>query len=136
MSSSLISWYRMLLTVIFGKIMRDGGRERARSAASTRRFIKCLVTESRATFFDTTTAYPFDSFGEMALKLGEENRRPIEDVPENVARGSRSRCGNTKNQTVRRARPIRRRFCTILRPELVFVRVRNPCVVALLRFFG
>jgi hypothetical protein len=34
------------------------------------------------------------------------------------------------------ARPTRRRACTILRPEAVFARARNPWVVARFFFFG
>ncbi len=127
----------MLLTDDFGKIISAGGRgESVRRAISTLRFIRCLVTDSRAAFFDTITAYPFDSLGKMTLKFGEETLRPPERAVGNAARESRSRRGNTKVYAARRVRPIRRRFCTIFRPELVFVRARNPCVVALLRFLG
>lgn len=70
------------------------------------------------------------------VRWGEENRRPVLRAGGNNARGNRFLLGNTNNQTVRRVRPLRRRFCTILRPELVFVRERNPCVLARLLFFG
>ena len=71
--------------------MSEGGRGegRARSAASTRRFMRCLVTERRATFLDTTTAYPFASLGRVAVKCADEIRRPVERAGEKTARGSR-----------------------------------------------
>ncbi len=86
----------MLLTEDFGKTMSDAGRGRVRSAASTRRLIRCLVTERRAVFFDTMTAYPFDSFGKMMLRFEDENLRPVESAVGKTARESRSRRGNTK----------------------------------------
>lgn len=87
----------MWLTDDFGKIIRDGGREgSARRAASVRRLILCLVTESRATFFGTITAYPCVSFGRTTLKCKDETRRPEESAAGNIVRGSRSRRGNTE----------------------------------------
>ncbi len=41
-----------------------------------------------------------------------------------------------KSYAARNVRPLRRRFCTIFRPELVFFRERNPCVLARLFLFG
>lgn len=87
-----------------GNSIRVCGRGRVLRAWSTRRFIRCLVTESWATFFDTTTAYPcfpldtILSFAaeRTAVKCAEENRRPLESVVGNIARESRSLRGNTR----------------------------------------
>ena len=67
-----------------------------RSASSTRRFIRCRVIESRATFFDTTTAYPLPSFEARAVKFADENLLPPESSMGNAARASRSLRGNTE----------------------------------------
>ncbi len=48
-----------------------------RRASSTRRFIRCLVTESLATFLDTITAYPTVFFVIIALKFAEDTLRPL-----------------------------------------------------------
>lgn len=85
----------MPLMDAFGKMISDGGRGRVRSAANTRRLIRCRVTARRAVFFDTITAYPFDSFGETMLRFGDENLRPVESAVGKAARESRSRRGNT-----------------------------------------
>ncbi len=86
----------MELTGDFGKRMRDRGRGRVRRASSTRRFMRCRVTESRATFFDTTTAYPRPSFEARAVKFADENLLPSESSVGNASRASRSLRGNTK----------------------------------------
>lgn len=71
------------------------GAESCLKAPSTRRFMRCLVTERRAVFFDTTTAYPVVFFGIIALKFGDEMRLPAFKADENSVRGSRFRRGNT-----------------------------------------
>lgn len=75
--------------------MRAGGSGKVRSAARTRRLIWWRVTERRATFFDTTTAYPRTPAGITTEKWGEESRRPALRAEENIARGRRSRRENT-----------------------------------------
>ena len=67
-----------------------------RSAASTRRLIWCRVTESRATFLGTMTAYPLVSFDKIAEKWGEETRLPAERTLGNTVRESRYVRGNTE----------------------------------------
>lgn len=79
-----------------GYTTREGGSGSARRALRTRRFTLCRVTERRATFFDTMTAYPWAFLGNTALKLGDERRRPVERAVGNSPRGSRCRRGNTK----------------------------------------
>ena len=74
--------------------MEEGGRGIVRSAASTRRFIRCLVTERRAIFFGMTTAYPFPALGRTTEKCVEERRRPLRAAG-NRARGNLSRRGST-----------------------------------------
>jgi hypothetical protein len=66
-----------------------------RRAPSTRRFMRWRVLERRAAFFDTTTAYPIAFSGTTATKFGDESRRPAASAVGNVARGIRSRRGNT-----------------------------------------
>src|SRR3989344_9612218 len=112
-----------------GKSMRFVGRGSVLSAWSMRRFMRCLVTERRATFFDTTTVYPYVPFGRTwsfivertAVKCSEENRRPCLRRAGNFERGRRSRRENTIDQAERRERPARRRAPIILRPALVFI---------------
>jgi hypothetical protein len=65
--------------------------------------MRCLVTESRATFFDTTTAYPFPSSGRITEKCADEKRRPLLSAEGNNARGSLSRRGNTGSDGEARA---------------------------------
>ena len=72
----------------------------------------------------------------MMEKCADDTRRPCLRAEGSSTRESLSRRGNTANQTVRRERPARRRLFTILRPELVFARAKNPWVVALFFFFG
>jgi len=66
-----------------------------RRASSTRRFIRCRVTERRATFLGTTTAYPLALFENTAEKCMEEKRRP-ERILGNNARERRFLIGNTE----------------------------------------
>lgn len=77
--------------------MRPGGRGwgSARSAASIWRFILCRVTDRRAVFLETTTAYPRTPWGMRTEICREERRRPFLRAAGNSARGSRSRRGNT-----------------------------------------
>lgn len=113
-----------------------GGGSRLR-VSSTRRFMRCLVVERRATFLDTMTAYPLIFFGRIAVKFGDETRRPLLRADGNATRGSRFLRGNTRfYYGVRRVLPIRRRPRMILRPEDVLFLERNPCAFARLRFFG
>ncbi len=58
--------------------------------------MRCRVTESRATFFDTTTAYPFPSLEASAVKFADENLFPPESSAGNASRASRSLRGNTE----------------------------------------
>ena len=113
--------------------IEDGSRL---SASRTRRFIRCLVTESLAVFLDTMTAYPAVFLEIVALKFAEDTLLPLFRADGKSERESRFRRGNTFYYAVKRLRPIRRRFCTIFRPDAVLLRERNPCVLALLRFFG
>lgn len=79
-----------------GKIMTAGGRDMVRSAPSIRRFMRCRATERRATFFDTTTAYPFVVSGKTAVRWGEEYRLPNSDTGGKITRESLCCRGNTK----------------------------------------
>lgn len=81
----------MSFTEDVGKIINAGGSGVVRRASSTRRFMRCLVTERRATFLDTTTAYPFAPLGRMMVKCADEIRRPVGEARERAARESRSR---------------------------------------------
>jgi len=106
------------------------------SAAKIRRLTWCLVVERRATFFETTTAYPVIDSGETARKCLEETLRLLVGRVGKEVRAIRSRRGNTFGYAERRVRPARRRPRTILRPALVLERTRNPCALARLRFLG
>ena len=77
--------------------MSAGGSENGivRRAPSTRRFMRWRVLERRDVFFGTITAYPLVFSGTMAEKFGDESRRPAASAAGNVARGIRSRRGNT-----------------------------------------
>ena len=86
-----------------GNNMRLWGRGSVLSACSMRRLMRCLVTERRATFLDTTTAYPRVLLGSTwsctvertAVKCAEEKRRPCFNMAGNAARGRRSRREST-----------------------------------------
>lgn len=75
--------------------MSDGGSGSVRSAASTRRLIRCRVTERRATFLDTTTAYPRVAPEETTEKFVDASRRPDVSAAVKVERESRSARENT-----------------------------------------
>lgn len=75
--------------------MREGGSGSFPRASSTFRFILCLVTESLAVFFDTTTAYPSAFFEITAEKFADEMRRPDLVARINSERFSRLWRGNT-----------------------------------------
>lgn len=66
-----------------------------RSAASTRRLIRCRALDKRAVFFDTMTAYPLASLGRTAVKCADESLLPLESAAGNKARGNLFRRGNT-----------------------------------------
>lgn len=57
--------------------------------------MRCLVTERRAVFLDTITAYPFESFGRTTVKFVDETRRPLFRADGKSARDRRFRRGNT-----------------------------------------
>lgn len=94
-NSDRMSPYSISATDDFGKTMSDCGRWSVLRAARTRRFIRCLVTESRATFLDTTTAYPSAFFGRITLKCADETRRPFSRAEGNSERASLFCRGNT-----------------------------------------
>ena len=77
--------------------MRAGGRFNIRRADSILRFMLCLVTESRAIFLGTTTAYPSPSFGITAAKWVDEILRLVAIAAGNKDRGNRFLRGNTAN---------------------------------------
>src|SRR3989344_3955014 len=119
-------------------MIRAGGRERVRSAESTLRLMRWRVTESRATFLGTTTAYPRASVETTAEKLGEESRRPFLIAAGNINRGSRSRrentvitslpqvfCGRCGGGAVQSC--VRRPFC-FLRENRAFLRASSSSV--------
>lgn len=77
--------------------MTEGGRGvgSVRSASRTRRFMRFRVTERRAVFLETMTAYPAVPLGRTMARCGEETRRPRGSMDGNVAREIRLWRGNT-----------------------------------------
>lgn len=79
----------------FGKTIRAGGSCISFKAESTRRFMLCRFTESRAVFLETTTAYPLPFLGRTSEKFFEEWRIPLLRASGKSARGNCSLRGNT-----------------------------------------
>jgi len=90
--------------------MIECGRVNVRSASITRRFMRCLVTERRAVFLDTTTAYPSVFLETTALKFAEDTLLPLFSADGKSERESRFRRGNTVRIT---PSSVYGRFCGV-----------------------
>lgn len=90
-----MSLYCISFIVDLGKTIRDFGRGRVFNAATMRRFIRCLVTERRATFLGTITEKPSPFLGIMPVKYFEESLRPVGIAEVMLSRSNRCFRGNT-----------------------------------------